>query len=36
MGRPSFDQEKGFVSGKIGFQRENGSTELWDDQVDVP
>jgi hypothetical protein len=33
MGRPSFDQEKGFVSGKIGFQRENGSTELWDDQA---
>jgi hypothetical protein len=33
MGRPTFDQKRGFVSGKVGFQRENGSTELWDENA---
>jgi hypothetical protein len=33
MGRPTFDQDLGFISGKVGFQRENGSTELWDEEA---
>ncbi|HUX05408.1 MAG: hypothetical protein ACYC1I_04275 [Acidimicrobiales bacterium] len=33
MGRPSIVEDRSYVSGKVGFQRENGSTELWDDEA---